>query len=289
MRRLGMVMLGVVVVLGGLWLGLMSHFPGDSVSRYVSSRVNGAMGFDLELTPAALHWNRLQVDRAELRRKDMPSQPPLFILTDFVIPLTWKLIRGLPAQAVIGQEGRVEAFLPWAEGNEAWLEGDVLLEEVPLPAVLAPLRLQGRVRIAGRFTMDAQARGGRQLPQGNLEGSLSELVVDGVKYGEIELPTTRLEGVKLMVISGRSVELKKLEFKGDMQGEAKGTLIPNLKTPRNSQLNIRIDAAFRNSWLDKLGNLRPVVEGFLERGRLSVNLNGTVARPRLRPIKGGQS
>lgn len=282
MRRLGMVMVGLLVVVGGIWLGLMWHFPGEAASRYVSAQVSRAMGFDLVLTPATLRWNRMEVERAELRRRDLPQDPPLFILTDFAIPLTWKLFQGLPVQAVIGREGRAEAFLPWGVGDEAWLEGQVVLEEIPLPAVLKPLRLQGRLQITGRFTMDAPARQGRTLPTGILEGRLPELTVDGVQVGTMKLPTTRLEGVRFSVSTGRVVQLKHFEFKGDIQGNASGSISPNMKIPRSTLLDISVNAAFRNSWLTRLGDLKPLVEGFLERGRLMVKLNGTVANPRLR-------
>ena len=73
MKRLGVILLAVIVVVGAFWVGLMVNFPGEGVSRYVERQVNRRQGFDLVLTPAELRWNRLYVARAELRRRRLPS------------------------------------------------------------------------------------------------------------------------------------------------------------------------------------------------------------------------
>lgn len=286
MKRLAIVLLAIVVVLGAFWLGLMLNFPGEAASRYMERQVNQHQGFDLSLTPAELRWNRLYVARAELRRRDNPSAAPLFTLHDFEVPVTWRLILGLPARATVGQDGSVEAFLPWSLGGQARLDGTVALDQIALPAVLKPLAVAGRVEVQGRFTMDAEAQVGTRLPDGTLDIKGENLTVTGVKVGGNDLPATRLESVNITLETGRTVNVRHFEYRGDLQGSIEGTLTPNLRDPRNTLLALRISTAFRDTWINQLGTLRPILEGFLNRGRVVLSLTGTVGNPLLQPTRG---
>ena len=288
MKRLGIVLLVLFVLLAAFWIGLMVSFPGAAVSRYVERQANRRQGFDLALAPAELHWNALVVPRAELRRRDNPAAAPLVTVTDFSVPVTWRLVRGLPMTGVLGREGHVEAFLPWALGGEARMSGDVHLESVPLPAVLQPVALSGRLAFQGRFLMDAEARVGTRLPDGKLEADVQGLVVNGVEVSGVKLPPTRLDSLNLELETGRSMNVRRMDYRGDLQGTVEGTIAPNLRDPRNSVLALRITVAFRETWLAQLGDLRPALESFLERGRMVLNLTGTVGRPQLRPEQGGR-
>ena len=287
MKRLGIVLLAIVVIVGAFWIGLMANFPGESVSRFVERQVDGRQGFDLLLTPAELRWNRLYVARAELRRRDNAVAQPLFVVTDFAIPLTWRLIRGLPAEGELGKGGHVEAFLPWSTGGEARLDGAVDLAAVPLPAVLNPITVGGQVDVRGRFKMDADAQRGARLPDGTLEVNGRELVVNGVKVGGVDMPATRLDALAVTLETGRTVTVRRFEFRGDLQGTVDGTLTPSLASPRNSLLGLHITTAFRDAWLAQLGSLRVIVESFLNRGRVDLSLTGTVGNPQLRPQRAG--
>ncbi|HKI98340.1 MAG TPA: type II secretion system protein GspN [bacterium] len=286
MKRLGIIVLVIVVILGAFWLGLMLNFPGASVSHYVERQVNRHEGFDLVLTPAELHWNGLYVARAELRRRDNPAAAPLFTVTDFSIPITWRLIRGLPATGVIGKGGRVDAFLPWALGGEARLSGRVDMATVPLPAVLNPIAVGGDLAVQGHFIMDAAAQAGASLPDGELRLTGQNVSVSGVKVAGVALPDTRLEAISATLETGRTVNLRQFEFRGDLQGTAQGTITPNLRDPRSSLLALRVTTVFRDTWLAQLGDLRPIVQSFLNRGRVAVSLSGTVGRPQVLPVRG---
>ena len=288
MRRLGFILTAILVALVGLWIGLARNFPGEMVSRYIENRVNRSQGFTLVLTPAELRWNRLYIAKAELRRKDNAEAAPLFILTDFAIPVSWRLVVGLPARAVLGKNGVVEAFLPWQEDGEAWFEGSAMLEEVALPAVIQPVSLQGNVTLAGRFQMSAAAQAGSKLPEGRLSGRGSNLLVSGIKVGREVLPPARFDTVELDLRIGDTVNIERLGFQGDLQGDVSGRVTPNLTQPRNSRLALRINAAIRKQWLAGLGTFRPIVESYLKQGRISLSLDGTVGRPRLRPRSGGR-
>ena len=287
MKRLGIILLVVVVIVGAFWIGLMLNFPGESVSRFVERQVNGRQAFDLVLTPAELRWNRLYVARAELRRRDNPAAQPLFVVSDFAIPITWRLARGLPAEGTLGKEGRVEVYLPWSAGGEARLDGSVNLGTVTLPAVLNPVTLAGQIDVRGRFKMDADARTGARLPDGTLEVNARELTVSGVKAAGASLPSTRLDAVAITLETGRTLNVRRFEYRGDLQGTVDGTLTPNLGNPRNSLLGLRITAAFRDTWVEQLGDLRPILEGFLNRGRVVLSLTGTIGNPQLQPVRGG--
>jgi hypothetical protein len=287
MKRFGIVVLVVVFVLAAFWLGLMLNFPGVTVSRYVERQVNRHQGFDLVLTPAELRWNRLYVARAEVRRHDNPEAKPLVVVTDFAVPVTWRLLRGLPARGSLGTEGYVEAFLPWGLGESGRVDAEVNLSELPLPAVLAPLAVAGQVELHGRFTLDAQAQAGTRLPDGTITGTGRGLVVSGVRVAGSDLPPTRLETLDVELTMGRTLDVRRFEFRGDIQGAVQGSITPNLRDPRSSPLALRITAAARDTWLLRLGDLRPLAEGLLQRGRLALNLTGTVGSPQLAPVAGG--
>lgn len=286
MKRLGIIVLVLVVLVAAFWVGLMLNFPGQSVSRFVERQVNRHEGFDLNLSPAELRWNRLYVARAELRRRDNPAAPPLLTVKDFSIPVTWRLFLGLPVYGEIGNGGHVSAFLPWSVGGEALLDGDVDVGSVPLPPVLRPLAVAGKVHVQGHFTMDAQAQAGQQLPSGDLALNARNVQVTGVRVAGITLPPTRLDSVQADLEVGNRVVLRHVAFRGDLQGTAEGSLTPNLRNPRNTPLALRITIAFRDTWLAQLGGLRPILEGFMNRGRVTVSLSGTVGRPLLAPVRG---
>lgn len=285
MRRLGIVLLAILVTLGGVWVGVMWKFPGDAVSRYVESRVNRSQGFILALRPAEMRWNRLYIPRAEIRRRDKPQSPPLFILTDFTVPVSWRLVLGLPARAVLGKKGQVEIFLPWAEGGKAVLKGDLLLEEVALPAVLHPIVLRGHFKFSGEFTMGPAARAGTELPVGTLEGRGTDLLIAGIKLGGMVLKETRLSNIELRIRTGKEVRMERVTFRGDIQGSVTGRVTPNLGNPRQSLLGLQINASFKEAWLAGLGRSRPLAESFLNKGRLTLTLDGTIGRPRARARK----
>ena len=285
MRRLGIFLLAILVTLGGVWAAVMWKFPGDAVSRYVEGRVNRSQGFILALRPAEMRWNRLYIPRAEIRRRDKPKSPPLFVLTDFTVPVTWRLIWGLPVRAVLGKTGRVEIFLPWGEGEKAILNGDMMLEEVPLPAVIGPIALKGHIVFSGEFTMSSAARAGTELPSGTLEGKGTDLTITGVRVGGKILQVTRLSSLNLRIHTGKEVRMEKVVVRGDVQGDITGRITPNLQNPRKSLLGLQINVSFKNAWLAGLGPLRPVAESYLKNGRLTLTLDGTIGRPRLRAKK----
>lgn len=288
MKRLAVILCVLVVVVVAFWIGLMFNFPGARASRYVEQRVNQRQAFDLVLAPAELRWFGLYVPSAELRRRDNPAAEPLVTVTDFTVPLSWRLVSGLPMHANVGGRGEVEAYLPWSLGGTATVAGQVDLGTLPVPAVLKPLALAGHLEVHGHFLMDAQSQAGVRLPEGTLAGSGRNLVVSQVRLGATPLPPTRLESLEWELETGRTVNVKRFDYRGDLQGTVAGTITPNLRNPRNSLLALRITTALRDDWLAQLGDLRPIVESFLNRGRVVTTLTGTVGRPNLQPVTGGR-
>lgn len=257
-------------------------FPGHAVSRYVEGRVNRSQGFILALHPAEMRWNQLYIPRAEIRRRDKPKSPPLFVLTDFTVPVTWRLVWGLPARAVLGKKGWVEVFLPWDEGEKAILKGNLLLEEVPLPAIIRPIALKGPFKFSGEFIMSSAARAGTELPSGTFEGKGTNLSITGVTVGGKILKVTRLSNMELRIHTGKVVRIEKVLVEGDVQGNVTGHITPNLRNPRQSLLGLKINVSFRKAWLAGLGFWRPVVESKMKKGRLTLTLDRTIGSPRLR-------
>lgn len=287
MRRARIILLSLLFALAVFWVGLMINFPGEAVSRFVSAHVNRFQNFNLVLTPAEFRWNRLYVERAELQRRDNPKADPLFVITSLAIPFTWRLFNGLSAHGVIGEDGMVEIFVPWSEGGESWIEGTVKLEQVPLPKVLHPIAMKGEFRFSGNFDHAIASPWSKQLPNGVIHAELRDGIISGVTVAGALLPPTNIDKIDLSLETGRTINLKKFKVQGDLQGEVKGTITPNLRDPRNSLLSLDTAVSFRNSWLERLGPLKLIVEGVARNGRLQVKLSGTVAKPRLRQINRG--
>lgn len=282
MRRLQLILLCVVTAIVAFWLGLVFHFPGETVSRYIEASVNRFGGVAVKLAPAELRWNRLYVATAKLRRTVAPDAAELLTFTDVAIPITWRLFGGLPVSGVIGRSGGIEVFIPWDSGGEAWVEGGIVFEEIPVPQALKPLAVRGRLDFSGTFKTDMAANLSRQIPEGSLRGQGSTLVLSGVTVSGQSLPVTTFEKIEFEVQTGRQVTVRKLTFQGDLQGQVTGTLVPNLARLSSSALSVNLEASFRQGWLSQLGDLQVIAEGFLERGRITATLEGTVGEPRWR-------
>ena len=285
MKKFGLIVLSFVIVLLGFWLGLMANFPGEMASSLVESRLNRFGVVEGKLSPAELRWTGLYVPRMDLLQRRPEGAVTLITLSDVGIPITYRLIWGLPIEAVVGKTGFVEGFLPWGQGAQAEFSGEVLTEEIPVPAFLKPISIQGQVTISGDFTMDPGGRKGNVLPNGQLTGRAQSLQLRGFEAVGQEIPLTTLDVLELQVESRGKITVKKFEFKGDLQGRVEGDITPNLQALRNSQLNLRISTSFRNSWLDKLGTVKPIVESFLNRGQIQATLHGTLAQPNVQAVK----
>ena len=284
MNRYAVTAGGVVLFFLAFWLGLKLNFPGEAVTRFVKSRTSQLREVDIRLSPAALGFTGIYFDFVEIRSADATDTPPLLKLNEVKIPFSWRLPMGLVIAGKLGEEGRLSIFIPWWAGGTAEILGFIDIQEISIPPELGPLKLAGSLELTGKFEMKQPLGVLTEVPDGTIAGTAKGLQVRGVSYSGIELPITNVESATWTMKSGKVVNLEQLVFNGDVQGSIKGLMTPNMKAPLLSSLRLEGQVTPSKVWLEKLGNLRPIVESFVKQGRVAFILEGSLAR--LRFIEG---
>jgi hypothetical protein len=287
MRKLALIVLGALLFLAVFWIGLMVHFPGAALSRMIESRLASMPMLSASLSPARLGVTGLHFEslRFSLRRPEGPVS--LIALKDLAISLTWRLWNGLPVQGSIGDRGRLQLFAPWEAQPLSIAVTDVALEKVPGLAVIKPIQVSGRVSLSGTVDLGGQRPKRRaSFPKGSLTARAEQLEVRELNIMGTALPPAKLETVALEVTLGERIQFDRLEFRGDLQGNVTGSIRPRPANLLQSDLQLNVTASFRPEWLERLGPLQALVQGFLKDGRLRASVHGTVARPKLRAAGG---
>jgi type II secretion system protein N len=271
--RLSLLALGAFLL--ALLLGLMAYFPGEALSRYVSLQAERSLGLPVRLSPIRIGLTGATADTLEIR----PIEGAPFILRSVHAPWTWRWFSGLPLSAQIGSGGSLEAGWGWS-GDLSLTAKRIALQDIPLPMLPRDTRIQGK--------LDATLRAGpivlrqpglREIPPGRLEFKLEGFEASNVQVSGIALPPVRLESVEARIGLGRTLQLESATLRGDAQGTASGTVVPNLDRPVDSRLSLNVSLQVQRAWIDRLGDLRPVAEGFLPGGRLEGAVEGTVGAP----------
>ncbi len=277
-------MAGIVLFLLIFWLGLMANFPGEALSRLIEAKAAQTPAIKLSLSPAEMNFFGVSLPscKVEWRRPNSPVM--LLSLKEVYIPISWRLFSGLPMEVAMGEEGLLNLFLAW-EGGEVEIEGSgIRLEDIPAWNALAPLRVKGGLEFAGNMKFQPPAKGKftSGVPSGEINGKAVNLEISNLVVLGNKLPAARLESLDLKVKSGKRIVVERFNFRGDMQGNLTGTIIPRGGRWENSSLQLKIKSSIRQSWLQGLGALQPLVESFLNQGRLDGSLTGTIARPKWR-------
>jgi type II secretion system protein N len=275
--------LGVIVLFSAVfWLGLLYSFPGAALSSYLEARLSAETGQSVTLQPASLRWYGLNVP--QVRIAGLGGDPRVaVVLKEVRVPLVPRLWRGMPVSAELGS-GELSVFLPWGDGQMTFSLQAAQLEALPELQALAGFPLRGLVRAAGQV----QRRAGQppaprgQLPEGSVAGEITGLTVEGLDVLSQKVPAVKLDVIRFDLTLGQRIELRALTFEGDVRGNIEGQVLPNLRRPNQSRLQLSLTAAFRDSWLQGLGEMRPLAESFLDNGQLRARLDGTVERPQFR-------
>ncbi len=278
--RVPPVLLGGLLFLAFFWLGLQLNFPGAALSRLVSARLSRLPGVGVELSPVRLSWRGLGADSLLVR--DAADGRTLLSLRNLWVPLSWRLVRGVPLEAELGKSGRLA--LTWAWGGEVTLQSlDARLEDLPLPvsppsSAVLPFSARGAVHLEGR--LGAPTSGPlAALPEGELRGRGENLEIGPMQAQGMNLPPVRLDVVDLSLRLGPTVQVERLTFQGDLQGSLAGSILPVLGKPQESRLNLTLSTEFRQSWINQLGDLRSAAQGLLQGGRLEATVGGTLGAP----------
>lgn len=284
MRTPLLVLAAVLLFLVVFWAGLVRHFPGEALGRYLEARLSTDPRVQVELEPVRLGWTGVRVQRARVRGRVRGEAVPVVAFHDLEIPLSFSLLQGLSLYGALGRSGSLEVYWPW-RGGPLQLEGrGVRLEDVPALALVRPARVRGSLSLSGTLDPAAARSGG--LPEGRLRGTAQGVQVGRAEIMGQSLPTTRLEEVRFRVGLGEVIELRELNLRGDVQGTVTGTLRPRLSAPRRSPIDLEVALAMRPGWVQQFGSFAPIVESFLRGGRLEATLGGTLARPTMRRARG---
>ena len=270
---LGVTLLFAVV----FWLGLLYSFPGAAFSGYVEGRLSAETGQSVTLLPASLRWNGLSVPQVRMAGLGGDARNAI-VLKDVRVPLALRLLRGLPVSGELGA-GDLSLFMPWGDGQISFSLQGLQLEALPELPALTGVTLKGRVRVTGQI----ERRAG-QMPNGAVSGEVSGLTVQGVDVLSQKLPPVKEDSIRFDLALGQRIEVRSLTFEGDVRGSIEGQVLPNLRRPNQSRLQLVLTAAFRDAWLQGLGEMRPIVESFLDNGQLRAQLEGTIERPLFRTV-----
>jgi len=253
-------------------IGLAASFPGEAVSRYVSQRAERAAGMPVRLSPVRVGLTGLSAAMLEVRP---PDGPPLAV-HDLHVPWTWRWLSEFPLSARIGPDGRIDVDWSWS-GNLSVTAMGVPLEGLPL----AMLTREGRFR--GRIDASLQAGplrpGVREMPAGQLELRAVGLEASDLRAAGTALPPVRIDALDAKIGLGRTMQVESVTLQGDVQGTVSGTVFPNLERPGDSRISLNVSLQVQRAWLDRLGDLRPLAEGFLPGGRFEGIVEGTLAAP----------
>ncbi|MDH4248295.1 MAG: hypothetical protein OEW39_10805 [Deltaproteobacteria bacterium] len=280
MRRFSILAGSVLLFLLFFWLGLKWNFPEETVTRFIKSRLEPLKEVEVQLSPARMGWTSLYFDSVQIRSAETPEGPPLVSLSDVRIPFSWRLPLGLMTVGTLDGGGEVRVFIPWRTGGNASVLGHIPFQTITLPPELGPIKLEGLLDLNGKFEMTQSLGLLTELPPGTLTGVGKNLRVSGITYSGIEIPPTRLESASFTLQSGRVLNLEQLIFTGDMQGNMKGVMTPNFRTPMLSSIRLEAQVTPAQEWMQKLGNLRPLLDSFIKQGRLTFTLDGSLARLR---------
>lgn len=264
----------VLIAILSFWAGLVAHFPGAALSRYVESQVNRLPGVSVRVAPAELGWTAITLPQVRVDGTFQAQPAFLLALTDTEIPLSWALWGGLPLHTRLGPAGEVTLYWPWQEGVAVFTARGLRLESIPALALLPAKRIQGSVEVDGELAVRPEA-----IPEGQVTGRFQGVEIAALSFLGQTVERTRLDDVRLQLQIGPRIRIDTLEFQGDIQGSATGTVTPNFSRPDTSALDLQINIGIRSEWIQQWGPFAPVAESFLVDGRLSGTLRGTPARP----------
>lgn len=288
MRKPAIVSAAVLLLVLIFWIGIAVNFPGEALSRVVVARLNRLPNIEARLSPASL--GLISINMEELRIDLAQPGQTLIVLENVRIPFSWGLFSGLSVEAQIGKDGRLKLFIPWEEGELTINATALRLEEIPGFAALKPVTLRGGLEFSGKFQMKQNAAAGRggQLPQGEFSARAQAVELARITVMGANLPPTRLESAVLKVKTGKRINVESFNIRGDVQGGLKGFIQPRSGAFAKSPIQLSVTVSFKDSWLRKLGAMRPLVEGFLKNGRLEANLRGSVGKPVFKLVRGGR-
>ena len=287
----------VCLFLTAYWIGFLTHFPGAALSGHLEGLVNRDPIISVRIAPAELHWNRITIP--DIRVDGLVEGHPAFLAAfrETEIPLSWDLFGGFSLRTGFAPSGDLELFWPWRSGTTRFSGRNIRLETIPAVSLVRPAfkKPGGRTvaappfsaeRVLGRLEFDGEAAVKDGLiAEGQVRGQFTGVEIGGVNVLGMTIDATKISEARFQIGLGPILRVQSFTLEGDFQGTIGGSVTPRPNRLDASGLDIQLDIAVRPEWTQQLGPLAPLLDSFLDSGRLNGTLRGTPARPLFRPTK----
>jgi hypothetical protein len=248
--------------------------------------MGAALGRTVRLSPAALRGLSVTVARI-----DIPPLPGTaargagVTLSDVRLSLLG--LGALPLRARIGEAGQLSASWSWLHGGVQFSATDVPLDALSGLGGSQPMRVQGLASLQARLARlpDGPPQRWPRLPDGAVSGQLADVTMQGFEAIGQTLPPLSFSRVDFTATLGENVEITQVALSGDIDGQISGQVTPRMAQLGQSRINLQVRATPKPAWMQRLGGLQPMVQGFLQDGRLDAVLQGTLANPSFRPAR----
>ncbi len=272
---------GLGLFSASMFVGLVVNFPRGVVTDTIRHELERATGWSWEVKQVGIRWNGIGSSGLIARLSEVKA--PVVSLKSANVSLLESLFGGPLLRLRTGKRGRIRVRLPWSSSGKFRLRMKLPLEELSIWQVLEEQGF-GRMVVGGDLRAKAMVSWSNRkvAPQGSLEAMVDDLSLGGLQVLGFSVPKLEIGRVQLRIESDGTVQLRELRVEGDWEGEISGSIQWNASNPRNSVLSLQAQLTPRQNWMEKLGGIRPLLEGYLKQGQLRFYLEGHLAKPRLR-------
>ena len=286
LKRLLLIIIGLLLVIVLAFWGFKENFPGKSIANAIQLRLTTQTGIPVEIEALELGWLKVSTPEIALRTPRWLAATPdvRLLIIENVEALFVPLITSGKAK-ILGQlhGGTIEVYtdLQSRKMLDISLTG-VKLERVPLIAALPYAFVSGRLSLSSQIeNINALYSQQAQFPEGKLQGRLLDAEIRISGGGDllgIQLPDLDFSEVLFDLQLGPLIAVKKIQIKGSMEGMIEGTIRLNEKRPRMSLIDLNIELTPSPALKDEISNFVTMLRSFQCGETIKVNLKGTLNR-----------
>jgi len=269
-----------VILLESIWI----HLSPDRLKPWLEHQINLHLQPKLSLRIGSVdprYWG-LQLNQIQLENRSSKA---------ILLQLQTVQFRFSPISLLIFRE--IPYFIQLYEGTIRGGLGFLPNYTLSFKAAALQLNRNPVIRKSGLILSDPQlnASGNIHLdtpPLGTISFGLTELSLSGdpeVTHLPLELPQTRFSSLQASArLLPQEIEIQG-QSSGDIAAGIKGVITPDWNRLVNSRLDLQIQAEFDNAFQTRLGFVKSILQGYLTpQGRLSLQMSGTLASPRIKRI-----
>jgi type II secretion system protein N len=286
LKRLLLIIIGLLLVIVLAFWGFKENFPGKSIANAIQLRLTTRTGIPVEIEALELGWLKVSTPEIALRTPRWLAATPdvRLLIIENVEALFVPLITSGKAK-ILGQlhGGTIEVYtdLQSRKMLDISLTG-VKLERVPLIAALPYAFVSGRLSLSSQIeNINALQSQQAQFPEGKLQGRLLDAEIrisGGGDLLDIQLPDLDFSEVLFDLQLGPLIAVRKIQIKGSLEGMIEGTIRLNEKRPRMSLIDLNIELTPSPALKEEISNFGSMLRSFQCGETIKVNLKGTLNR-----------